>query len=239
MVGRFGGVRGWSAIVSALFLGMFAGFFGGPAGAQQGEAQRLDRGDRVGTVLQLAPGRIQVRLKNSGETWVVAAAPDATVEVAGTAAREMLQPKQFVQCSVELDEFGKVTQPVAKVTFPGAGTPGVVAGGLGIADPKAKRAPGKRPAGTYLVSGAIKSAEEDQITILIGRDRFEIPVAADAELEVITANIALASPGDDIELEGEYYQKGQLLASSIKITLVNPLMPPQPKNKVRRPARTP
>ncbi len=227
------------AVVPVLALSGLLGVCHRVALGQPAEAQKLDRGDRVGTVLQLAPGRIQVRLKNSGETWVVAAAPDATIEVAGTAAREMLQAKQFVQCSVELDEFGKVTQPVEKVTFPGGGTPGVVAGGLGLADPKAKRAPGKRPAGTYLVSGLIKSVEGDEITIQIGRDRFEIPVATDAELEVATANIALASPGDDVELEGEYVQKGQLLASSIKVTLVNPLMPPQPKNKARRPARTP
>jgi hypothetical protein len=235
MVGRFGRVRGWVGAASVAILVAS----GGVARAQPGEAKQLDRGDRVGTLMQVAPGRIQVRLKNSGETWVVVAAPDATVEVNGTASREMLQPKQFVQVSVELDGSGKVLQPVEKVTFPGAGTPGVVAGGLGLSDPKAKRAPGKRPAGTYLVSGPIKSVEGDEITIQIGRDRFQIPVATEADLEVATTNIALANPGDDVELEGEYYQKGQLIASSIKVKLVNPLMPVQPKNKARRPVRAP
>ncbi len=227
---------GW-AIALAAFVWIVVG--AGAALAQPAGPQRLDRADRVGTVMALAPGRLQVRLKNTGDLWVVAAAPGATVEVTGTAAREMLMPKQFVECSVELDEFGKVTQPVAKVIFPGGGTPGVTGNASGPTDPKAKRAPGKRPAGTYLVSGFIKSVEGDEITVQIGRDRFEIPVAADAELEVATANIAVAAVGDEVELDGEYLQKGQLIASSIKVTLTNPLMPPPAKGKGRRPAATP
>jgi len=232
---RAGG-SGLPCVVLALVWGLFGV---GPATAQPPGPQRLDRADRVGTLMAIAPGRLQVRLKNTGDTWIVAAAPGATVEVTGTAAREMLIPKQFVECSVELDEFGKVTQPVEKVIFPGTGTPGVTGNASGLADPKARRAGGKRPAGTYLVSGLIKSVDGDRIVIQVGRDRFEIPVAPEAELEVATANLAVAGVGDDVELDGEYLQKGQLLASSIKVTLVNPLMPPPPKGKGRRPAATP
>lgn len=235
--GGFRGMAaGWRMALSA-FVGMV--FCAGPALAQPAGPQRLDQADRVGTLMAIAPGRLQVRLKNTGDLWVVAAAPGATVEVNGTAAREMLMPKQFVECSVELDDFGKVTQPIAKVIFPGGGTPGVVGNASGIADPKAKRSPGKRPAGTYLVSGFIKSVDGDEITVQVGRDRFEIPVAADAELEVATASLAVAGVGDEVELEGEYLQKGQLIASSIKVTLTNPLMPPPAKGKGRRPAATP
>lgn len=239
-----GGGPGGAAAVAPRWLMALAAFLGfvvgaGPVFAQPAGPQRLDRADRVGTVMAIAPGRLQVRLKNTGDMWVVAAAPGATVEVTGTASREMLMPKQFVECSVELDEFGKVMQPVAKVIFPGGGTPGVVGNASGLSDPKAKRAPGKRPAGTYLVSGFIKSVDGDKITVQIGRDRFEIPIAADAELEVATANIAIAGVGDEVELDGEYLQKGQLIASSIKVTLTNPLMPPPAKGKGRRPAATP
>lgn len=211
----------------------------GPGLAQPAGPQRLDQADRVGTVMAIAPGRIQVRLKNSGDLWIVAVAPGASVEVTGTASREMLMPKQFVECSVDLDEFGKVTQPIGKVIFPGGGTPGVVGSASGATDPKAKRSPGKRPAGNYLVSGFIKSVDGDVIIVQVGRDRFEIPVAADAELEVATANLAIATVGDDVELEGEYLQKGQLLASSIKVTLTNPLMPPPAKGKGKRPVASP
>ena len=243
-----GGFRGMAAgwrmapcaggrTILCAFVGMV--FCAGPALAQPAGPQRLDQADRVGTLMAIAPGRLQVRLKNTGDLWIVAAAPGATVEVNGTAAREMLMPKQFVECSVDLDDFGKVTQPIAKVIFPGGGTPGVVGNASGIADPKAKRSPGKRPAGTYLVSGFIKSVDGDEITVQVGRDRFEIPVAADAELEVATASLAVAGVGDEVELEGEYLQKGQLIASSIKVTLTNPLMPPPAKGKGRRPAATP
>lgn len=231
--------RASAALGFAVLALAWGGLGAGRAAAQPAAPQRLDRADRVGTLMAIAPGRIQVRLKNSGDTWIVAAAPGATVEVTGTAAREMLMPKQFVECSVELDDLGKVTQPVEKVIFPGTGTPGVTGNASGFSDSKGKRPGGKRPAGTYLVSGPIKSVDGDRIVIQIGRDRFEIPVAPEADLEVATANLAVAGIGDDVELDGEYVQKGQLLASSIKVTLVNPLMPPPAKGKARRPATAP
>ena len=131
---RMAPCAGWRTILCA-FVGMV--FCAGPALAQPAGPQRLDQADRVGTLMAIAPGRLQVRLKNTGDLWIVAAAPGATVEVNGTAAREMLMPKQFVECSVDLDDFGKVTQPIAKVIFPGGGTPGVVGNASGIADPKA------------------------------------------------------------------------------------------------------
>lgn len=203
-----------------------------PAGGQ--EPKTLAPGDRVGKVVGFLPGGMQVRLLNSGEEWIVAAARDATVEVTGTASREMLAPKQFVQIAVELDALGKVTQPVEKVTFPGGGTPGVAAAGIAGADPKAKRPAGKRPPGSYLVAGFIKTFADGEIVIQVGRERFEIPVSPEAELEVRTADLRVAGVGDDVALEGQYVQQGQLLASSIKVTLANPLTPPQ-KGK-RRPA---
>lgn len=198
------------------------------------EPRRLDRGDRAGKVMGIAPGRLQVRLTNSGDVWLVQPGPKATVEVTGSASRQMLAPKQFVQCAVELDGTGKVTAPVDTITFTGGGTPGVTAAGLDVADPKARRPAGKRPAGSYLVSGFIKTAAEDAIVVQIGRDRFEIPVSDETALEVRTTNLAAAAVGDDVEVEGEYVQQGQLLASSIKVALANPLEPPQ-KGKRRAP----
>ncbi len=232
MVGPWRVVHGWRmTLVVAWGMACSAGI--APAQPVPGQPFPLDRDDRAGTVLQVVPGRIQVRLKNSGEIWVVAPAPNGTIEVSGSASRAMLQPKQFVQCSVDLDAFGTVTAPVAKIIFPGGGRPGIVAGGLGIPEPNAKRG-GKRPAGTYLISGLIRQFEGDTITILIGKDRFVIPIAEDADLTVAAANLGLATPGDDVELEGQCYPEGQLLASSIKVALANPLSPPTPKNRAAK-----
>ena len=216
-----------------LTLGLLAA--GVPAAAQ--EPATLPPGDRAGTIHGVGPAGMQVKLLSSGRELWVAKAPDATVEVAGTAGREMLAPKQFVQVAVEIDDTGKVSQPVEKVTFPGGGTPGVSAAGIGGADAKARRPAGKRPAGSYLVSGFIKSADGDGFVVQVGRDRFEIELAPEAELEVRTPNLAVASVGDGVELEGRFVQENQLLASSIKVTLANPLVPPQ-KGK-RRPAPAP
>jgi hypothetical protein len=110
-----------------------------------------------------------------------------------------------------------------------------MAGGLGIAEAGAKRVAGKRPAGSYLLAGTIKQVEGDVVTIMAGREKFDVTVPADAELVVRSGNAALASPGDEVEVEGRYYQKGQLLVTSLKIRLANPVVPPPPKNKARRP----
>ncbi len=223
----------WRTAVLVLAVGLVHA--GRPSAAQ--EPAVLPPGDRTGTIHGIGPGGMQVKLLSSGRELWVARAPDATVELTGTAAREMLAPKQFVQVAVELDDTGKVSQPVDKVTFPGGGTPGVTAAGIGGAEPKARRPAGKRPAGSYLVAGFIKSADGDGFVVQVGRDRFEIELAPEAELEVRTPNLAVASVGDGVELEGKLVQENQLLASSIKVTLANPLTPPQ-KGK-RRPAAAP
>lgn len=205
--------------------------------AQPGQQpQKLSGEDGKGTVDAIAPGMLRLRLKG-GEFWTVVPAPTATVTVVGTAAREMLQPGQFVSCSLTLDESGKVSAPVSQIMFPGGGTPGVVAGGLGIAEPGAKRIAGRRPAGTYLVSGLIKLATDDTVTVQAGRDRFDIPVPADAELVVRTTNYALASAGDQVEVEGLYIRKGELQATSLAITLASPVTPPAKNRGPKRPAR--
>ena len=220
---------------AAVALAVLLSAGGGGASAQQ--PRPLEPADRTGTIMGVVQGRLQVRITNTGDTWLIATQPRATVEVVGTASREMLAPKQFVQCAVEIDDLGKVTQPVAKVTFPGGGTPGVTAAGLDVSDPKARRPAGKRPAGSYIVSGFIKSADADAIVVQIGRERFEIPVPDDAELEVRTTNLGIVNVGDSVELEGEYLQRGQLMATSVKVSLANPLQLPQKGKK--RPAGSP
>lgn len=226
--------HGWPLFAAAM-IGMAAW----PPGAQAQpgqQPQKLSGEDGKGTVDAVGPGMLRLRLKG-GEFWTVVPAPNATVTVVGTAAREMLQPGQFVSCSLALDEFGKVAGPVPQILFPGGGTPGVVAGGLGIAEPGAKRISGKRPAGTYLVSGPIKLATDDMVTVQAGRDRFEIPVTAETELLVRTANYSLASAGDQVEVEGLYIRKHELQATTLAITLAKPVTPPSKNRGPKRPAR--
>jgi hypothetical protein len=207
-----------------------------PRALAQGNPQQLAAADGVGTVdAVIGPAMLRLRLKG-GTFWIVVPAPNAQVEVVGTASREMLQPGQFVSCSLQLDELGKAAEPVTQLTFPGGGMPGVTAGGLGIAEPGAKRVGGKRPAGTYLVSGPIKLVKDDVITVQAGRDRFEITVPPEAELLVRTANCGLASPGDKVEVEGQYLQQGELQATKLKVELANPVTPPA-KNRGRRPVK--
>ncbi len=200
-----------------------------------GPLKSLEKEDQNGQVIEVGPGMLRLRLPSGGNEWQAMPAPNAKIEVTGKASREMLQPKQFVNVAITLDEFGKVTEPALQVAFTDGGTPGVMAGGLGIADAGAKRFSGKRPAGTYLLAGTIKDVEGDVVTIIAGREKFDVTVPAEAELVVRSANVSLAAPGDHVEAEGQYYQRGKLLVTSLKITLANPVMPPPPKNKARRP----
>lgn len=214
-----------------------------PACAQPGrggpQPQKLAAEDGQGTIDALAPGMLRLRLKG-GEFWAVVPAPDAQVTVTGVASRQMLQPGQFVSCSLNLDEFGKVTAPPAQVIFPGGGTPGVVAGGIGIAEPGAKRVSGRRAAGTYLVLGTIKTVSDESVTVQAGKDRFEIPVPDDVELVVRTNNITLAAVGDAVEVEGIYIRRGELQAKTLSIKLAQPVSPPsKSRTPPRRPARQP
>lgn len=201
-----------------------------------GQLQTLDRETGVGTVDAVAPGMMRLKLKGN-ELWEVVPAPTAKIEVNGTASREMLQAGTFVICAVEFDETGKVAEPPARVTFPGTGTPGITAGGLGIVEPGAKRLPGKRPAGQYIVAGTIKTADEGSITVQVGREKVEIPVPETTELLVSTQDCSIVEPGDKVTVEGQYYRRGQLQATVLTITRLSPLVPPPKTKGTRRPAK--
>ena len=218
--------------VSLVFAGGVAVHAQPPAAP--GQLKSLGKEEQIGQVVQVGPGMLQLRLPRGGNLWHAVPAPNAKIEVIGKASRDMLQPKQFVNCTVTLDEFGKVTEPALQLAFTDGGTPGVMAGGLGLGDAGAKRVAGKRPAGSYLVAGTIKQVEGDVVTVLAGRERFEITVPPEAELVVRSANVGIALPGDEVEVEGRYYQMGQLMVTSLKITLANPVVPPPPKNKAGR-----
>lgn len=234
-----GCVRGRPRVVAVAFACLL-GIVDGPLALAQppgapGQLKSLEKEEQLGQVVEVGPGMLQLRLPTGGNLWQAMPVPNAKIEVTGKASREMLQPKQFVNCVVSLDEFGKVSEPALQLAFTDGGTPGVMAGGLGIAEAGAKRFAGKRPAGSYTLAGSIKQVEGDVITVMVGREKFDITVPPEAELVVRSANVGLASPGDRVEVEGKYYQKGQLLVSALKITLSNPVTPPPPKNKARRP----
>ncbi len=204
-------------------------------GPPRGQLQQLDKETGVGTVDAVAPGMMQLKLKGN-EIWTVVPSPTAKIEVVGTAAREMLQAGTFVVCAVQFDEQGKVTEPPTRITFPGGGTPGVMAGGLGLAEPGAKRLPGKRPAGSYLVAGPIKTVTDDVVTVQAGREKIDVPFTPETELLVNTQDCSIVEPGDKVTVEGQYYRRGELQATVMTITRLNPLMPP-PKKGPRRPGK--
>jgi hypothetical protein len=185
-----------------------------------------------GEVAKIAPGMLMLRLQNM--TWAAMPAPNAMIEVTGPASREMLQPRQFVSCNVTLDGLGKPTGPAEMVVVTDGGVPGVMAAGVGDWSQGPQQRRGPRPAGSYTVSGPIQTVNGDTVTLAVGRERFEILVPEETELVVRSQNVTLASEGDEVEVEGKYFQPGQLMVTSLKILMTKPLVPPPAKG--RRPA---
>ena len=66
-------------------------------------------------IVDVGPGMFL--LKIGGDLWQVMPAPNAKLELVGTASRAMLRPGEFISCFVALDEFGKATESVTRVTF--------------------------------------------------------------------------------------------------------------------------
>lgn len=198
-----------------------------PAGPPQMTTLAKEHG--TGVVAKVAPGMLMLKLQNI--LWAVMPAPSATIEVTGPASREMLQAKQFVSCVVMLDGLGKPVGPAEMVVFTDGGMPGVMAAGVGDSGTMGQQRRGPRPAGSYTVSGAIQSVNGDTVTIAVGRERFEILVPEETELVVRSQNVTLASEGDEVEVEGKYFQVGQLMVTSLKIMLSKPLTPPPAKGR--------
>ena len=185
-----------------------------------------------GVVAQVGPGMLMLKLQNM--MWAAMPAPGAMIEVTGPASRDMLQPKQFVSCSVMLDGLGKPSGPAEMVVVTDGGAVGVMAAGVGDWTPGPQQRRGPRQAGSYTVSGPIQTVDGDTVTLAVGRERFEILVPEETELVVRSQNVTLASEGDEVEVEGKYFQPGQLMVTSLKIMMAKPLAPPPAKG--RRPA---
>jgi hypothetical protein len=189
----------------------------------------LDKEHGTGMVAKVAPGVLMLKLQNM--MWAAMPAPGAMIEVTGPASREMLQPKQFVNCNVMLDGLGKPGGPAEMVVFTDGGVPGVIAAGVGDWSQGAQQRRGPRPAGSYTVSGPIQSVIGDTVTVTVGRERFEITIPEETEMVVRSQNVTLASEGDEVEVEGKYFQPGQLMVTSLKIMMSKPLAPPPAKGR--------
>lgn len=209
------------------------------ASGQVPQVKKLEKTD--GVVEATGPGML-LFLDSHGTRWTVAPAPNARVSVLGQTTRDMLQKGQSVSCEVTFDDAGKPAESVKEVVFTGGGAAGVTAaavnaeGGAPIARPAPR---GKRPAGPYVVAGPITRVVDDVITVMAGKERIEMTVAADATFTVNTPNVALASKGDPLQVEGVYMQPGQLQATFLEVKLANPVVPPPPKGKPRVKAAVP
>lgn len=222
------------ATMAALFLPASASAQQRPYGPRAPKMETLAHDLRTGVIAKIGPGMLMLKLPKGGDLWAATPAPNASIEVSGPASRDMLQPKQFVSCSVALDATWKPTEPSTMVVFTEGGVPGVFAAGIdGGMAPGSRPGSPRRAAGSYTVSGTIQKVDGDVISLLTGQNRFEITVAEDADLVLRSQNVALAAEGDEVEVDGKYFQKGQLMVTSLKISLAKAVTPQTLKRRPR------
>ncbi len=217
----------------------------------------------TGTVQQVAPGGVSV-LSPANETWLVQIAPDARVEVTGTAEPELLGAGLFVRLMAMVDKRGRVADPVRQLTLIdlaespgrrlGAFRPGqdeLPAAGAeaGVQMPTPDL--GDPPPGVDQVMldmrGRIDSYRPGHLTVTVPAPRFKGPLrlelADPVHVALDVSNYSLAQPGDSITAKGVQIAADRAWANEVTIVLSAPVSDPKKRPErpepTRRPARTP
>lgn len=208
-----------------------------------------------GTILQIAPGFLQVKTKDGGQ-WVIQVPSNRDgVSVIGMAETNWLQRGMYVRFTGLFDKRGKPSGSISQlqVFTPGKETRiGVFPdSGLGLEtkelfsddDAAAAPQPGKQPAGSqfspFLVAGRLASMKGGRLSVLAGRTVVQTQLAEKAKISVNVSDARLARVGDLVELEAWYpaNQKaaGRAIATKLKVTASKPYAMPKRERPTRKP----
>lgn len=134
------------------------------------------------------------------------------VEVTGSAPVAFLKPGMMVRFQATVDARGKATAPV---------------GVFHVIAPASEAKPMALSAGSEsLIVGRVVSLQPRVVSVRVDAGRIRrltIPLADDAVVEVQTSEVALASPGDSVEIEGRLWSgegslgDGSVFADRIRV----------------------
>lgn len=134
------------------------------------------------------------------------------VEVSGSAPAAFLKPGMMVRFQATVDARGRATAPVAV---------------FHVIAPASEAAPMAVSAGSEsLIVGRVVSLQPRLVSVRVDAGkirRLSIPLADDVVVEVQTSEVALASPGDRVEIEGRLWSgegslgDGSVFADRIRV----------------------
>jgi hypothetical protein len=213
-------------------------------GRPQRQPQRVEPN---GTIALIGRGVIALTTA-AGETWRVQVAPNAQVQVLGTATPDVLAPGQYVAFTAQVDKKRAAVQD--KVTklkiftpsehqmvgaFPGQG--GLGAGGLGAGAggaPPVKQDRGAAadtgpPVEEFEIGAQIRSIKKPKLSLFAPnpffRPTFEIELAEEPEISLDLAGMKyamLAKPGDRIQARGTQVGPNAAQVNEVTIELAEP-----------------
>jgi len=205
-----------------------------------------------GTVQAVWLGRIHIHTILD-QDWMIWFAPNAKIQVTGTAEPGFLARGMFVRCRVTVDQKGFGDAPVEELVlftpspenpvgaWPEGSEPGTEHEG-GMQDHPAVGRRGRQPPpekATYTIAGQITSVRKDLFTVNSGRGVVRFKVHEKAKINVDFADYTTAKPGDKIEItKGKMIRGllGRAQASEVKIELAKPLADPR-KKPTKKPTR--
>lgn len=153
------------------------------------------------------------------------------IEITGEADASVLRPRMFVQLSGNFStKTFSSTEPIGQLKVISLRSP--YTAGVVIENGAGDDAEGQSENIDCLVVGRIVSFKKGRLTLFVGKKK---PIVAeltdDVSITVDFNDLRMATLGDNIHVEGHYFQQGQMYADVVKIEMVKPFSLGKGKNK--------
>ncbi len=204
-----------------------------------------------GTIEAIARGKIQI-LTNTDQQWLVGIAPEAQIEVTGTAKVDFLRPGMFVKLTADFDKRGKAAEPVGRLilftpsqqepigVWPEGAAPSGDGedqfGGEAAAAPVANNRR-DQGAGRYTIHGRLTGNRKGKWTVNAGTATVQFELTEQPTIDVEIADYSFAKKGDKISItRGKMFagRMGLAQASKLSIELAEPLTLEKKKSRRTR-----
>jgi hypothetical protein len=141
-----------------------------------------------------------------GQTqWIVKVeAEPENISYTATASKDWLRPGMLLRYT-GADEKGNHKEPLTELTVFSL-RPEY---GLGIMDDGD---------GTFFVAGVLRSVKKDRFFVNAGGRKTRIQLAEDVTIYVDVNTLEFAQPGDQVEVNGWYFQEGKAVGNKISVT---------------------
>jgi len=172
--------------------------------------------------------------ESKGAQLVVQIAPNAKTRLTGTAEAGALKPGMGVDFTAELNKQYSAAQDVGALTICDVDKADPekkpIFKPVSEADPFPFRdAKDKDATFAFHVRGTVKSYKNGLLIVAADKATVKAQVSADAKIDVSQSDLAPATAGDDVTVDGQQMRPGQIMASSVEVKLAKPLAAPSKK----------